>query len=245
MLLLDLGNTLVAPGLDLGDAGIDLRSLLAFRDRDLVFEALQRLLAGFLIHVGDDVLGKIKHSVQVAAGDIQQHTHLRRNTARVPNVRHRRSKRNMTHALAAHGRAGYFNTALFTSDAFIAGVFVLAAVTLPVTGRSKNRFTEQTILLRAQAAIVDGFRFQHLAVRPRHDGLRGGKADTERSQSLGFHWILSYKKIEFDSSPLCVACRPRVSETNKCKRFEYSLKRLLVYGSFYTSNSSIIWILDA
>ena len=164
LLLLQLGNVGIAFGFDLGDAGVDFRSLLAFRDCDLIFEALQRLLAGFLIHVGDNVLGKVKHPVQVAARDIQQHAHLRRDAAGIPNMRHRRGKRNMSHALAAHSRAGDFHTALFTSYAFITGILILAAIALPIAGRSKNRFTEQTIFFRAQATVIDGFGFQHLTI---------------------------------------------------------------------------------
>ena len=174
LLLLQFGDVLVALGLDLGDAGVDGGSLFAFGNCDLVFEALQGFLAGFLIHIGHDVLSEVKHTVEVAAGNIQQHAHLRRDAAGIPNMRHRGGKRNMSHALAAHGRAGYFNAALFTSDTFIAGVLILAAITLPVSSRSKDRFTEQSILFRAKAAIIDGFGFQHLAIRPRHDRLRRG-----------------------------------------------------------------------
>jgi hypothetical protein len=48
----------------------------------------------------------------------------------------------MTHALTADRGAGYFYTTLIADDSFIAGILVFSAVTLPVTLRPKNGFTE-------------------------------------------------------------------------------------------------------
>ena len=63
---------MVAFGLDLGNARVDPRGLLAVRDGNIILEAFQRLLAGFLVHVGDDILREIQHTVQVATRDVQQ-----------------------------------------------------------------------------------------------------------------------------------------------------------------------------
>jgi hypothetical protein len=71
---------------------------------------------------------------------------------------------NVTHALATNSGARYFYTAFVANDAFITGVLVFAAVTLPVTLGSENGFTEQAILFGSQAAIIDGFRLEHLTI---------------------------------------------------------------------------------
>ena len=120
--------------------------LFAFGNGDLILEALEGFLAGILVHITDDVLGEVQHPVQVAAGDIQQHAQVGRDAARVPDVGDRSSQHDMTHALAAHGRAGYFHAALIAGDAFIAGIFVFSAVALPVAGGAKDGLAKQARL---------------------------------------------------------------------------------------------------
>jgi hypothetical protein len=70
----------------------------------------------------------------------------------------------MAHALAAHGGAGDFYTALIADDTFITGVFVFAAVTLPVSSGAKNGFTEQAVFFWSQTAVVDSFGLENLTV---------------------------------------------------------------------------------
>ncbi len=165
-LLVHLAQFVIALGLDLGDLGIDACGLLTLGDGDFIFETLQGLLAGFFVHIGDDVLGKIQHTVQVAARNIQQHSQLGGDAPRVPDVRNRRGQRDVSHALAADRGAGYFHAAFVADDSFVTGVLVFAAITLPVTGRAKNGLTEQPVFFRPQAAIVDRFGFEHFAIRP-------------------------------------------------------------------------------
>ena len=49
---------------------------------------------------------------------------------------------------------------------------VLAAVALIVLHRPKDLRAEQTIALRLEGAVIDGFRLLHLTVRPFPDLLR-------------------------------------------------------------------------
>jgi hypothetical protein len=63
---LQFDDTGIPGGLDLDDLGVDDRGLLAFRDADLIFQPFQRLLAGILVHIRDDILGKVQDPVQVA-----------------------------------------------------------------------------------------------------------------------------------------------------------------------------------
>ena len=149
---------------------VDARGLLALGNGDLIFEALQGLLAGFLVHIGNDVLCKVEDAVEVAARDIEQHSQLGRDAPRIPDVRDRRGQPDVSHALAAHGGARYFDAALVADDALIAGVLIFAAVALPVARRAKNGLTEQPIFFRSQAAVVDRLRFEYFAVRPGQDG---------------------------------------------------------------------------
>ena len=71
LLMLKFSYLVVALGLDLGYAGIDAGSLLAFRNRDLILETLHGFLAGFLIHIGNNILREIQNPVQVATRNIK------------------------------------------------------------------------------------------------------------------------------------------------------------------------------
>jgi hypothetical protein len=104
-------------------------------------------------------------------------------------VRHGRGQVNVAHALAPHRRAGDLNAALVANDALITDVLVLAAVTLPVLGRTENGLAEQTILLRPQAPVVDGFWLEYFTVRPTFDLFRRGKTYPERTEALGFQHL--------------------------------------------------------
>src|SRR5581483_7447732 len=48
---------------------------------------------------------------------------------------------------------------------------------LPVTGRAEDLLAEESVPLRAQGAVVDGFRLLDLAMAPRADFLRSGQTD--------------------------------------------------------------------
>ena len=99
---LELSLFLIPRGLDLSDLGIDRCGLLAFGDGNFILQALERLLAGVIIHIADYVLGKVQHTVEVSAGDIQQHTQIGWDPPRVPDVCHGSSQHDMAHALAAN-----------------------------------------------------------------------------------------------------------------------------------------------
>ena len=146
--------------------GVDLSAQPLIRNANFLVQPVERLLARILINIGDDVLRKIKHTVQVAARYIQQDAHEGGHAAGVPNVRNRRSQNNVTHALAAHGSTRNFHAAFVALDAFVADVFVLAAIALPVFLRAKNSLAEQPVFFRPQAAVVDRLGLRNLAIRP-------------------------------------------------------------------------------
>src|SRR5688572_32558356 len=70
--LIDTRQRMIATGLDFSDLGVNSGSLLALCDRDLVFNTLEGLGASLFVHIGDDVLCKVKHTVQVATRNIEK-----------------------------------------------------------------------------------------------------------------------------------------------------------------------------
>ena len=84
-------------------------------------------------------------------------------------MRNRRGQFDMAHALAAHFCQCDFNAALLTDNTFVLHALVLAAKTFVILHRSEDTRTEQTIFLRFERTVVDGFRLFHLAERPAVD----------------------------------------------------------------------------
>src|ERR1700752_5404413 len=133
---------MVTSRFDFSNFGIDPCSLLTLGDRDLILDTFEGFVASLFIHIGNDILCEVKYTVEVATRDIEQHTQIGGDAARVPDVCNRCGKSNMTHALTADSRARYFHTALIANDSFITGVLIFTAITLPVTLGAKNSFTE-------------------------------------------------------------------------------------------------------
>ena len=89
--------------------------------------------------------------------------------AQVPDVHDGRGQLDVAHALATDLRARDLHAAALADDALEADALVLAAVALPVLGRAEDLLAEESVLLRLQRAVVDGFRLLDLAVRPLAD----------------------------------------------------------------------------
>ena len=90
----------------------------------------------------------------------------------------------MAHAVATHLSLGDFNAALLANDATVFETFVLAAQALIVFDGAKNFGAKQTVALRLEGAVVDGFRFFNLAKRPRTNFLRGSQANFDGIEML-------------------------------------------------------------
>ena len=154
--------------------------VLAF-GQELLF--LQRSKAG----IGNDIVCKVEHLVQLAGADVQHQANAAGNALEIPDVRNGCSQLNVAHALTADLSAGNFDTALIADLALIADALILAAVAFPVLGRSKNALAEQAVALRLQGAVVDGFRFLDLAIAPGTDLVGRSKADLDRIELFIFH----------------------------------------------------------
>ena len=85
----------------------------------------------------------------------------------------------MSHALAADTGFCDFHAAALADDSFIADFLVFSAMALPVLGRSEDNLAEQSVLLRFQGTVVDGFRFFYLAVGPLADSFRRCQPDPD------------------------------------------------------------------
>jgi hypothetical protein len=65
----------------------------------------------------------------------------------------------MTHALTPYQGSGYFNAAFIADDTFVTWVLVLSTIALVIAGRPKDSLAEQSILFRAESAVIDRLRF--------------------------------------------------------------------------------------
>ena len=77
----------------------------------------------------------------------------------------------MAQSLAADLGERNFNAALVADHSAVLHALVLAAETLPIGYRTEDAGAEKTIALRLEGAVVNGFRFGDLTVRPAPDSL--------------------------------------------------------------------------
>ena len=72
----------------------------------------------------------------------------------------------MGHTLPAHLGLNDFNAAFFTDNTSVLHAFVFTTVTLIVFGGTKYLRTEETIALRFEGTIIDGFRLFNFSMGP-------------------------------------------------------------------------------
>src|SRR6185437_8062460 len=82
-------------------------------------------------------------------------------------------------AFAPDLRQGDFHTALVADHSAVLHPLVFAAQALPVRDRAKNAGAEQAVSFRLERAVVDGFMFRHLTMRPATDFFRRGQTDAD------------------------------------------------------------------
>jgi hypothetical protein len=99
------------------------------------------------------------------------------------------SKFNVAHALTANLGTCDFNATTLTDDSLKANTLVLTAVALPVASRSEDLFAEEAVLLGTKCAVVDCLWLLDLALGPKADLIRSGKADAELVEHIHVeHW---------------------------------------------------------
>ena len=110
------------------------------------FKGGEVVVAGLIIHTGDDIGSEIDDAFEILGGQVQQVAQAGRHTLEVPNVGDRGRQFDMAHAFAAHLGLGDFHAAAFTNDALVAHPLIFAAGALPVPGGTENPFAEQAVL---------------------------------------------------------------------------------------------------
>src|ERR1700678_4512423 len=133
-------------------------------DTDLVVEGRAIPLAGLVVHEGDHVGGEVDDLLQVLRPQVEQVAKPAGHTLEVPDVRDRRGQLDVPHPLTTHLGASDLDAAALADDALEPDALVLAAVALPVPGRTEDLLAEEPVLLRLERAVVDGFRLLYLAV---------------------------------------------------------------------------------
>ena len=118
------------------------------------------------VHVDDHVGGEVDDFLEVFWCHVQQVAQTARDALEVPDVGDRSGQFNVAHALTTNRGLGDLDATALTDDSLEAHALVLATRTLPVTTGAEDLLSEETILLRLQGAVVDGFGLLHLTVGP-------------------------------------------------------------------------------
>ena len=91
---------------------------------------------------------------------------------------------NVTHALTTHFGLCDFNATLLADNATVFKTLVLAAQTFVVFDGAKNFGAKQTIALRLEGAVIDGFGFFNFTERPRTNLFRRSHANLDGIEML-------------------------------------------------------------
>ena len=118
--------------------------------------------ATFDNHVGFEV----QYTFDIAQRHIQQQADTGRQRFQEPDVRRRACQLDVAHALTTHFSLGHFNAALLTDHTAVFQALVLTAQALIVFYWPENTSTEQTVTLRLERTVVNGFRLFNFTERP-------------------------------------------------------------------------------
>ena len=108
--------------------------------------------------------GEVDDLLEALRRDVEQVAEPARDALEVPDVRDGRGELDVAHALATDLRARDLDATALADDALEPDALVLAAVALPVLGRTEDLLAEQAVLLRLERAVVDRLGLLHLAV---------------------------------------------------------------------------------
>ncbi|CEG07608.1 hypothetical protein BN961_01006 [Afipia felis] len=164
-----------------------------------------------------DVIFEVQNPLEVLQRHVEQKADTARQRLQEPDVRNRSGELDVTHALATDARQRDFDRALFADDALVLHPLVLAAQALVILDRPEDARAEQTVALRLEGAVVDGFRLFDLAVRPRQNLLRRRDRNPDLVEDLGrrrrvekIHNLLVHR--------LLLACRSSPAANSRISR---------------------------
>ena len=159
-------------------AGVKVVTELFQRFKVLLVVQQLTLFKGGHARLDNHVALEIEYALDITQGHVQQQADTGRQGLQEPDVSHRRSQFNVTHALTTDLGQRDFNATLFTDHTAVLEALVLAAQALVVLHRAKDLGAEQAVTLRLEGTVVDGFRLFNFAVGPGPDHLRGCQADS-------------------------------------------------------------------
>ncbi len=198
VLLGELGRLLAAA--DVGEAALERLAqllhplltlgLVGVEDLvDLLLQLRHVLGARLLVDRGDDRGGEVEDLLELLGSHVDQVADPRGNALEEPDVGDGRGQVDVRHPLAADLGARHLDAAALADDALVADPLVLAAVALPVLGRTEDALAEQPILLGLQRAVVDRLGLRDLARGPAPDLLRRGEADLDCVEVVDIHLL--------------------------------------------------------
>lgn len=112
---------------------------------------------------------EVQHTLDVTQCHVQHHAQTGWQGFQKPDVRNRRRKIDVAHALTTHFGQSHFNATLLADHTAMLQTLVLAAQAFVVLDWAKNFGTKQTITLGLEGAVVDGFWLFNFTERPRTD----------------------------------------------------------------------------
>ncbi len=142
----------------------------------------QQLTTGQWRHarIDNDECFEVQHALDIAQRNIQHHAETAWQRFQEPDVRNRRSQFDVRHTLATYLGQGHFNATFFADHTAMLQAFVLAAQAFIVLGWTEDLGAEQTVALRFECSVVNGFRFLDLTIGPRTDFLRRCQRNLDR-----------------------------------------------------------------
>ncbi|MCG3775707.1 MAG: hypothetical protein JW395_2550 [Nitrospira sp.] len=127
-----------------------------------------------------DIALEIENALQPLEAHVEQGSDPARHALEEPNMRNRRRKFDMAHALSEDFGLNDLDPALVADDAAVFHALVLAAVALPILDRAENFRAKQSVFFRFKRPVIDGFRFLHFAIGPRPNFFGRGDPDPHR-----------------------------------------------------------------
>ena len=122
---------------------------------------------------------EVQNRFKIAQRDVEQVPDAAGQSLEEPHMRAGGSQLDVAQALTPYFRERHFHAALVADDAAMLHPLVLAAQTLPIRYRTENARAKQSITLRLEGPVVDGFGLGYFAMRPAPDLLRRGQADAD------------------------------------------------------------------
>src|SRR4029079_14802392 len=161
-----------------------------------------------LVDPGDDARGEVEDLLELLGSHVEQVADTAGDALEEPDVAERRGQVDVPHPLAADLRARDLDAAALADDALVTDPLVLAAVALPVLGRTEDALAEEAVLLGLQRPVVDGLGLGDLAGAPAPDLLARGKPDLNRVEviDVDHFFAASSASASVPPSPSATTC---------------------------------------